>query len=302
MLASTRALIAVNLDVASVRKLADIQRTLRASPLAPCSGVTWICPASLFVPVRDLGIVDTALAPALLDPVRELIVAQAPLQVHLGPIGSFPDPSLARIIMVEATEPSGVLVQLADRLGVLAASLGLPPDRHLFRPHVTLARLPEPMDTSAWLASVDAPPVGDARITECVCYRDEILRPGFEHTVLGRFAWPVPQPARSQRPSRAPKASQRPSRRPRTAEGSVLATGTGIPPPPKLPSMQPPELEPGRASGGSAVQPLGQSQSAPEAAATQDGPVGSGPVRRSSESLLPPAVQAALPPDDEWGD
>ncbi|MCU0691973.1 MAG: RNA 2',3'-cyclic phosphodiesterase [Polyangiaceae bacterium] len=287
MLDTVRAFIAVNLEVAAIRKSAAMAKTLRSHPNATNSSIGWVTAPNLHLKLRDLGEMDRALAPALGDTLRELVTATAPFRLTLGSAVALPDAAQARLVAIDVQDPSGTVHDLALRVDQLALALGFPPSRRAFSPLLVLARLRKPTDVSAWLAAVAGSSVGDTRPTDCTLYDAALSRPNVEYQALQRLAFAAPPAARSQRPrSRAP--SQRPKARSRVPEARAADAGSSIPLPPRLPNFAaPPEPR-----GNPAQEPA---LPAPLARSCSQG-------TRAARGPLPPAVEAALPPDDDWGD
>jgi 2'-5' RNA ligase len=298
MLETVPAFLAVNFEVGVGRKLAAIQKSLQTAPSMPASKISWVSPANFNIVLRHLGRIDPALAPGILDPLRLLAAGLPTIRVQLGPLRAFPSPDRARLIVVQAMDPAGLLLELAAKIEQLLSELGIPPAIHPLHPHVTLARLDEPTMVEAWISAIDALSI-ETRLTDVAAYQHTQRRPGTEHTVLDRFAL-APPPRPSLRPSRAPKqTSQRPSKRPKADASTSRADA--IPAPPRLPSIPLSCPQPVAAASNN---PDGTQPSEESAASSAAQPEGSGPSRgetRSNSSILPPSVQAALPPDDEWG-
>ena len=235
MLDSIQAFIAVNLEVAAMRRVAALQRSLRTSPEAP-SQVAWVAPTNLHVGLRVLGTVDPAIAPAINDGIRELVHASPPIRVRLAGPEPFPRLEHARLVVVHATDGTGALDQLASEIESLAQTFGFPSQTGEVRPHVVLARLAEAVDVTRWFASLGRSELGDAHATECVLYHSGLDRPGAEFASLGRVGFNVPAAGRSHRP-RARAPSQRPGSRSKPPAGGVRAKADEIPPPPKVPDL-----------------------------------------------------------------
>lgn len=293
MIETVPAFVAVNFEIAASRRLAGVQRDLQAA--ASATRASWVSPTNLRLVLRNIGRIDPSLSPGIVDPLRETAAAMPPVRLQFGPVSAFPDPERARLIIVDVSDPTGALLDLSAKVDRLLAQLGLAPPSEPFHPHVTLARLEEAAPVGPWLGSLE-PLSLEARLTEVVVYLHTQKRPGSEHTALDRFAL-APLPRTSQRPSRAPKQpSQRPSKRPRPDPAAPRQDA--IPAPPRLPSISVPAAQspvsapaPAPAATQTVVQPVADSQEVQTD--SKDA--------RTRSSILPPAVEAALPPDDDWG-
>ncbi len=236
MLETLRAFVALNLEIAAVRRIIALQRSLRSSPEVPTDPIAWVAPTNLHISLRSLGQIDVAMAPALADALRESLRTLPPVRLQLAGPGAFPGTSLARILLVDATEIPEPLRDMAERIEQLAASFGLHPDPRPFRPHVVLGRTSTPIDVTRWFASLGRADLPDANATECVLYSGSAESAGAEYPALARVALALPQPARSQRPRPSRSPSQRPKPRSKPPTAPARDTSPDIPGPPKVPT------------------------------------------------------------------
>ncbi len=242
MLETLRAFVALNLEIAAVRRIIALQRSLRSSPEVPAEPISWVAATNLHISLRSLGQIDAALAPALADALRESLRTLPPVRLQLAGPSAFPGHALARILLVDTTETPEPLRDMAERIEHLAASFGLGPDPRPFRPHVVLGRANTAIDVTRWFASLGRTDLPDAVATECVLYGGSAETPGAEYPALARVALAHPQPARSQRPRPARSPSQRPKPRSKPPDAPARDTTPDIPAPPKIPTDLPPEL------------------------------------------------------------
>jgi 2'-5' RNA ligase len=255
MFETVRAFIALNLEVNCIRKVAQLQRSLRSSPVAPASRASWVSPANMHITLRFLGDIDAALVPAIADHLRPLIASLPPIRVTLPALDAFPNKAHAKIVVLEVEDSSETIKSLASKIESIIQGFGFVPEKKSFRSHMTLVRLKDGANVEEWLASVDCSQLGEAKVSDCAIYRSDLLRTGAEYSALERFALATHVAGRSVRPSKAPRASQRPGRL-RTRSGpDSEPRGPEIPGPPKLPSLSPappdPVLEPEASSGAS---------------------------------------------------
>jgi 2'-5' RNA ligase len=241
MLETLRAFVALNLEISAVRRIIALQRSLRSSPEVPTDPIAWVAPTNLHISLRSLGQIDVAMAPALADALRESLRTLPPVRLQLAGPGAFPGPSLARILLVDATEIPESLRDMAERIEQLATSFGLHPDPRPFRPHVVLGRTNTPIDVTRWFASLGRADLPDANATECVLYSGlaesaGAESAGAEYPALARVALAHPQPARSQRPRPSRSPSQRPKPRSKPPAAPARDTSPDIPGPPKVPT------------------------------------------------------------------
>jgi 2'-5' RNA ligase len=113
-------------------------------------GARWRPPESLHLTLRFAGDIDEAKAADLETELA--VISAAPFALRLVGVGSFGDERGAHALWaaVEASEP---LRLLAKRCETAARRAGLPPQRRVWRPHVTLAYLrgSDPARLGAWI-------------------------------------------------------------------------------------------------------------------------------------------------------
>jgi len=279
MLDTLQAFLAFNLDVGAIRRVAAVQRILRALPGVKSSPAVWPTPTNLHVAVRVLGEIDRAAVPAWTDAMRRIAEGLVGNRLVFGPVEAVPSVDAARLLVVRVVDGITPLQQAAARIEQVAEQFGLPARADTFHPMLVICRIPTPTDVTSWLAA-GAQAGGEARVTEVVLYTPELKRPGAEYTALGRVPVPGPASTRTQRPSRAPKPSQRPRNRSKPpAAGEAQPSLVQIPKPPRLPSVSGP-------GGGDGER---------------------GELRSPAEALLPPASvhpsavhEAELPNEKDW--
>jgi 2'-5' RNA ligase len=182
-----RAFIALNLDVASVRKLADLSRALRDRALAP--EARWIPSTKTHLTLRFLGVIDVGLAPALVDELRRLVQSlgtKAFPQAALTRLSAFPSEQEARVIIALVDDASGQVAGLARAVDGPLSRLGFVAEAREFRPHVTLARTEVAVDASKWLGG-EGVGLRQVQFPELVLYRSDGTPAGAEYRALARF-------------------------------------------------------------------------------------------------------------------
>lgn len=113
-------------------------------------GARWRPPESLHLTLRFAGDIDEAKAADLESELA--VIGAAPFALRLAGVGAFGDEKGAHAIWagVEASDPLRLLAKRCERA---ARRAGLPPERRVWRPHVTLAYLrgSEPERVAAWI-------------------------------------------------------------------------------------------------------------------------------------------------------
>ncbi len=71
--------------------------------------------------------------------------------MHLEGGSAFPNPYAAKVLVADASDPSGHLARLARAVRQAATHAGAPVDGARFHPHITVARSRRPVAATRWL-------------------------------------------------------------------------------------------------------------------------------------------------------
>jgi len=189
-LPSMRAFCALNLDVASVRRLVDTQAAMRDHPRAPKA--RWVPATRMHVTLKFFGDVDVGLGPALGDAIGPLAEGERTIRVAYAGLSGFPDPGAARVVVALLDDGAGEVRRIAEGVEQAVGKLGFQREARELRPHVTLARLDRPSDVGPWLEAVRLP-VAPVTLTELVLYRSDFGAAGHEYVALSRFGMTPPR-------------------------------------------------------------------------------------------------------------
>lgn len=99
----------------------------------------WYAPADCHLTLRFLGDVSETRREELVQAAAPVSAAVAPFRIRLMSPGGFPNLQRPCVLWV-GVENSAPLQQLVAHLDQALTSLGFAPERHPYRPHVTLAR------------------------------------------------------------------------------------------------------------------------------------------------------------------
>lgn len=140
----TRTFIALELDESLQRHLSGaIRQGTQALPR-----LKWVDPASIHLTLTFLGeLDDERLAEAMQ---ASAIAAQntAPFRYRLARLGTFGSPHQPRVLWMGVDEPTGKLAHLQFILNRELEQRGFGIDARPFSPHLTLARIKEPLPSS----------------------------------------------------------------------------------------------------------------------------------------------------------
>lgn len=192
-----RTFIALDIDDAIRERISRFMDGVRG--FAP--EARWVKPESLHVTLKFIGE-----KPA--DVVGQ--IKQALYSIHAEKVdlnfrgyGFFPAPKAARVFWVGMESCPG-LGALAKAVDDVTHSLGIPPEDHLYSPHLTLARRGGGSGAPDWrkgdgpnlgfrvlqekLAALPAPEFGTMTAREFFLYESHILRGGARYSKIARFA------------------------------------------------------------------------------------------------------------------
>jgi 2'-5' RNA ligase len=135
-----RLFFAIELSVAVAESLHQAGGPLRA--LEPELG--WAAADKLHLTMKFLGDVDDVGAARLIEAADDVARRHRPFEMTLGGVGAFPNFRRARVVWMEVeSEPK--LEWLHHDLEVAGGAVGFEVEGRPFRPHITLARVREPL-------------------------------------------------------------------------------------------------------------------------------------------------------------
>src|SRR5215468_8405265 len=138
-----RLFLAVNLGVATTRRIADAVAKMRAAADRRDLRVGWVPPANLHVTLKFLGWSSADVVEAVRDRLLVAMAGMKGFELQARGAGGFPSDGSARVLWVGLHDPSGALAPLADRVDGQMAELGYPRETRSFHPHITVGRVKE---------------------------------------------------------------------------------------------------------------------------------------------------------------
>ena len=132
-----RVFIAVDIeDPLVVSRIERIKESLVAigTPMKPVE------PHNLHITLRFIG----EMPPSRVEEIKRGVMAKLNFrrfQIKLQGLGAFPNPGSPRVIWIGVSEGAEELGRLRKIIDSELRSLGIAPDRHEFKPHLTLARV-----------------------------------------------------------------------------------------------------------------------------------------------------------------
>ncbi|MGO9263012.1 MAG: RNA 2',3'-cyclic phosphodiesterase [Bryobacteraceae bacterium] len=163
-------------------RLADLLERLR-----PAARIAWSPPANLHITTKFIGewpeerLEELQLALAALG-------GRAPIPVHVGALGFYPNPRSPRVFWCGVEAPG--LAELAGDTDAATVRLGIESEKRAYSPHLTLARIRERVDLRilqeriAALGTVD---LGRFEVRSFFLYRSQLRPAGSLYTKLAEF-------------------------------------------------------------------------------------------------------------------
>lgn len=179
-----RLFVALEIPEAVRHALADLMTKLRAT--AP--GARWVRAEGMHLTLKFIGHVPQE----KLEPIREALGAirlEAPVAIFFRGLGFFPSERRPRVFWA-GMEATANLVELAAGLEARLEPLGIAREQRPFKPHLTLARFPEPRPAPKLLDAVRSLPsteFGEMRTSELHLFESRLKPTGAEYTVLAAF-------------------------------------------------------------------------------------------------------------------
>ena len=189
---AVRAFVALPLTDAAKRHLGGSQDGVRRHTGERT--IRWVGADAMHLTLKFLGAVPFS----KIDPMRSLLGRlagnTAPISLHLGPLGMFPNPERPRVVWVGLTGDVGTLAALAAAVDHGVAALGFPAETRAFSPHITLGRVREgaPPSLAVDLQRAFAELTGKGQavvvlVDRMVLFRSTLTPKGAVHDELGSW-------------------------------------------------------------------------------------------------------------------
>lgn len=182
---ATRTFIAIELDQNVQVALANKQRELAA--VLPA--VRWVNPAGIHVTLAFLGNIDADQIDAAIDTTDEAARTVDPFDIVVGGIGFFGGTRAPRVIWGGVHGGTDILASLQGTLTALLQHEGFALDGRPFSPHLTLARLRDPLSPEERARLIEQSqanfePVGTVHVEHLSVMKSELTREGPRYTPL----------------------------------------------------------------------------------------------------------------------
>jgi 2'-5' RNA ligase len=133
-----RTFIAIELDESIKESLTKLQERLKSQ--VPQGSVRWVRPEGIHLTLKFLGDVPADQIGEITKALERSCQGLAPFSFSCGGLGCFPNLKRPRVVWVGIQEETGTLAQLKKAIEENVATLGYPPEKRTFSPHLTLGR------------------------------------------------------------------------------------------------------------------------------------------------------------------
>jgi 2'-5' RNA ligase len=184
-----RTFIALNLDLAAVRAVAQAQRQLRDRCSEAGIEVRWVPPQNMHVTIRFLGQVTEPMVGAIKDVLEPAARSFPQFEIDAEGLGAFPDLERARVVWAGLRCESGELERLYRTVSELLEETGFAAEKRPFKSHVTIGRIKSGRSPGlAACLEADSPQeYGTSTIRDLICYRSDLQPKGADYHSLWRL-------------------------------------------------------------------------------------------------------------------
>lgn len=169
------------------RVLQHIESIRKAVPDAKAS---WSRDANIHLTLKFLGDITPAAVTKLSSAAARAVAGLAPFPIQFKDTGVFPNQRQPRVLWIGVTEASNKLTELHARLEAEAAKEGFEREGRRFHPHLTAARLRQPVNARALAEAhqrLGFAPV-EILVSELLVIRSELSSAGSKYTVISQHA------------------------------------------------------------------------------------------------------------------
>jgi RNA 2',3'-cyclic 3'-phosphodiesterase len=166
--------------------LANVEALLER--LAPTARIKWSPAANLHITTKFIGEWPEERLGELTGALGSL-PARGPIAIAIRNLGFFPNPHSPRVFWAGIEAPPE-LANLARDTERAAAALGIASEQRAFAPHLTLARIKEPVPMQklrAAIAALDSLEFGSFTADRFYLYQSRMQRAGSVYTKLSEF-------------------------------------------------------------------------------------------------------------------
>lgn len=186
-----RIFVAIPLPQSLLEQLDRVQ--LRLQGKVPHRGIRWVRSNGIHLTLKFLGDTPRDEIPTIREALTVVARHAPPCALTAEGLGCFPNPRRPRVVWIGVTDATGRLKALFKAVEEALTSLGYPPERHGFAPHLTLGRVrrgASGSDQSQISEAITGTRVGELATFTAERFeliRSELKPSGAEYTTLHAF-------------------------------------------------------------------------------------------------------------------
>jgi len=165
------------------KQTASIRTTLNKSL------VRWVPTGNIHLTLKFLGDVSATNLEMLAQMLNAEVEQHRVFEMGFGGLGAFPNPKRPRVIWIGIQAPAG-LEALQHGIEAAAATLGYPPEKRPFSPHLTIGRVKQKVSSSgiqkirSVLEETQVGSLGSAMVTAVHLFKSDLKPTGAVYTKL----------------------------------------------------------------------------------------------------------------------
>jgi len=181
---SIRAFVAIEMDAAIRRAIAALQDELRTAT----EKIRWTKPGNIHLTLKFLGDVDAQRVDRVAERLQRAVAQREPFSFSVKGLGVFPTAKRPRVLWAGVHTDADDLRGLAAAIEEHLQPLGFAKEKRAFKPHLTLARVREPLRPQ-FVERFLATPFNAVtqHVEEIVLMQSELHPQGARYTPLAKY-------------------------------------------------------------------------------------------------------------------
>jgi 2'-5' RNA ligase len=152
--------------------------------------VSWVKRGNIHLTLKFLGDIQTNQVESINSVLQDVAESHSSFDMNLTGIGVFPELRRPRVIWIGITRGAEQATQLAEAVSNSLQPLGFPREKRGFTPHLTLARIRNPVnlqDVSSKFNQYDNLDIPTLKINQIAFIRSQLHPQGSIYTPLRKF-------------------------------------------------------------------------------------------------------------------
>ena len=190
MVEKVRSFICIEIPQEIISYIGTVQHHLRST----ARGVRWTRPEGIHLTLKFLGDVAVDRIELIAQAVAVAVANTPVFTVILDRLGFFPNSRRPKVIWVGLKDPSNQLAACQSGIEKVLVPLGFPAEERRFSPHLTLARIKNPNESSDLISQMGRQKIDALEFTahEVVIKRSDLRPDGAVYTSLRSIGLSLP--------------------------------------------------------------------------------------------------------------